>query len=164
MSTNEIRSSDCARVRQGTAADHAQIVAWNRAMALETEGVVLDEAVVSAGVAAVLSGGAPATYRIATLGDADVGQLMVTREWSDWRNADVWWIQSVYVAPPWRGRSVYQSLHQDVLSAARASGAAGLRLYVDRRNVGAQATYARLGMTGDHYAVFEQMFDPQGAP
>ena len=84
---------------------------------------------------------------------------MVTPEWSDWRASWVHWIQSVYVHPDARGMGVYRTLATAVGSAARADGAAGLRLYVDQRNTSAMAVYSRLGMNGDHYRVFELMFD-----
>jgi ribosomal protein S18 acetylase RimI-like enzyme len=79
-------------------------------------------------------------------------------EWSDWRDAEVWWIQSVYVWPAARGRGVYRALAAAAAEEAQAAGAAGLRLYVDVRNTAAQQVYTRLGMIGDHYRVFEQMF------
>jgi len=83
---------------------------------------------------------------------------MVTQEWSDWRDAWVWWIQSVYVWPKARRQSAYRRLYQHVLAEAEAAGAAGIRLYVDKRNQRAQQTYQNLGMNGDHYQVFEKMF------
>ncbi|RME28395.1 MAG: GNAT family N-acetyltransferase [Deltaproteobacteria bacterium] len=133
------------------------IVEGNRAMALETEDVVLDPDTVRAGVAAGLAGAVDARYLLATRGGRVAGQLMVTREWSDWRNGPVWWIQSVYVWPEFRRQGVYRALYAAVLDEARAAGAVGVRLYVDARNTAAQRTYAALGMDGDHYRVFEQM-------
>ncbi len=149
--------------RRGCRADHATLVAWNVAMAAETESIDLDVDVVSRGVAAALEDPARGTYWLAERAGRVVGQLMVTPEWSDWRAAWVHWIQSVYVPPEARGQGVYRALATAVADAARAQGAAGLRLYVDQRNTPAMAVYARLGMNGDHYRVFERMFEGDGA-
>jgi malonyl-CoA/methylmalonyl-CoA synthetase len=149
--------------RRACRADHATLVAWNVAMAAETESIDLDVDVVSRGVAAALEDPARGTYWLAERAGRVVGQLMVTPEWSDWRAAWVHWIQSVYVPPEARGQGVYRALATAVADAARAHGAAGLRLYVDQRNTSAMAVYARLGMNGDHYRVFELMFDGDGA-
>ena len=145
-------------IRAATSADIEQIVAFNAAMALETEDLVLDRSRLRAGVSRVFQGDAAAFYRLAEQDGRVVGQLMVTVEWSDWRDAWVWWIQSVYVLPEARRGGVYRALHAAVVEEARAAGAAGVRLYVDARNTRAMATYAAMGMDGDHYRVFEQMF------
>lgn len=145
-------------VRPATPDDIEQIVAFNAAMALETEGLRLDLARLRSGVRRVFQGDAAAFYRVAEVGGRVVGQLMVTVEWSDWRDAWVWWIQSVYVAPEARRVGAYRALHGAVVEEARAAGAAGVRLYVDARNTRAMATYAAMGMDGEHYRVFEQMF------
>jgi ribosomal protein S18 acetylase RimI-like enzyme len=149
------------RIRPATLADLDTIVANNLAMALETEELALEPSVLRPGVEAALAGRVDAFYRLAQE-SADgpvIGQLMITREWSDWRNAFVWWIQSVYVSPSSRGRGVYKALYEQARGEAMAAGAAGVRLYVDLRNARARAVYERLGMRGDHYQVFEQMFE-----
>jgi GNAT superfamily N-acetyltransferase len=87
-----------------------------------------------------------------------VGQLMVTYEWSDWRNVYIWWIQSVFVAPEHRGQGIFTGLYHHVRRMCQDEGAGGLRLYADNDNLNAQKTYMRLGMT-NHYKVFEDMFD-----
>jgi len=146
------------RIREATFQDLDALVEGNAAMAVETEGLQLDRAVLRAGVAALLEGRAPGTYRVCEIEGRVVGQILVTYEWSDWRNRTVWWIQSVYVQPEFRGRGVYRRLYAAVVESAQAAGAAGLRLYVDARNTRAQAVYTALGMNGDHYRVFESMF------
>jgi ribosomal protein S18 acetylase RimI-like enzyme len=148
-------------IRAATLADLDAIVGHNLAMAAETEDLALAPAALRRGVQSVLDGRVDAFYRLAQEADDGpvVGQLMITREWSDWRNAFVWWIQSVYVRPDARGRGWYKALYEHARSEAVAAGAAGLRLYVDLRNSRARAVYERLGMRGDHYQVFEAMFD-----
>ena len=114
-----------------------------------------------AGILVLLQSGAPGRYWIAELEGRVVGQLLITFEWSDWRNRMVWWIQSVYVDPDARGRGVLRALYDVVRREAQKAGAGGLRLYVNTQNVRATAVYAALGMNGDHYRVFEDMFaDP----
>ena len=147
-----------AILRPGGPGDLDALVAGNAAMAVETEGITLDPATLRAGVAAVLCGAAPGFYRVIEEEGVVVAQLLVTYEWSDWRNRPVWWIQSVYTQPEHRGRGHYKRLYTAVLEEASASGAAGVRLYVDARNVAAQAVYQALGMDGGHYQVFERMF------
>jgi GNAT superfamily N-acetyltransferase len=93
-----------------------------------------------------------------------LAQLMITFEWSDWRNGTVWWIQSVYVPEKARRAGSFRKLYEAVRAAARTAGSPGLRLYVDERNTRAQKVYKALGMNGDHYRVFEAMFEePQAA-
>ena len=145
-------------VRPATLSDLDFIVAGNRAMASETEALTLDEAVLRHGVRAVLEKRAPGAYWMADVSGAAAGQLMVTFEWSDWRNRVVWWIQSVYVLPSARQHGVFRSLYAHVREAAQAAGAGGVRLYVDNSNTRAQQVYAALGMNGGHYRVFEDMF------
>ena len=87
-----------------------------------------------------------------------VGQLLITYEWSDWRNRQVWWIQSVHVAREARRLGVFRALVRPSARRGAAAGAGGLRLYVDETNTRAQAVYAALGMHGGHYRVFEDMF------
>ncbi len=145
-------------IRTGERADLDRLVEGNKAMAWETESLRLNPSVLRSGVAAALSGQRAARYLVAIEGDEIIGQLMLTTEWSDWRDAEVWWIQSVYVWPAARGRGVYRALAAAAAEEAQAAGAAGLRLYVDVRNTAAQQVYTRLGMIGDHYRVFEQMF------
>lgn len=139
--------------------DLEHLVRGNAEMAQETEGIGLDREVLRAGVSAVLEDPRRGQYRIAeTESGAIAGQLMLTYEWSDWRAADLWWIQSVYVWPDHRRQGCFRALYRDVEAAARAAGAGGLRLYVEVENARAQATYGALGMAGDRYRVFEQMF------
>ena len=146
-------------VRPATLADLNTLVDGNAAMALDTENLQLDRDTLRAGVEAVLTGRAPGQFSVAELEGRVVGQLLVTYEWSDWRNRLVWWIQSVHVAADARRLGVFRALYAHTRDAAKAVGAGGLRLYVDSTNTHAQAVYAALGMDGGHYQVFEDMFD-----
>ena len=145
-------------VRAAAAEDLEALVAGNLALAEETERVRLDVDTLRQGIRALLESRAPGRYWVAELEGRVVGQLLITYEWSDWRNRMVWWIQSVYVAPDVRGRGVLRTLYDAVRREAVAAGSGGLRLYVDTTNIRAQAAYAALGMNGDHYRVFEEMF------
>lgn len=145
-------------VRPATPDDLDFIVESNRALAEETENLRLDVGTLRVGVRAVLDGRAPGRYWIAEIDGRPIGQLLITFEWSDWRNRMVWWVQSVYVLPTERGHGVLRALYVHARREAQGAGAGGLRLYVDVTNTRAQAVYAALGMKGDHYRVFEDMF------
>ncbi len=146
-------------IRRAAAADAEVIAANNRAMALETEGKVLDPAISRRGVAAALADPRKGFYLLAERVGQVVGQLMVTFEWSDWRDGTFWWIQSVYVAPEARRSGVYRALYERLLAMARETeGICGIRLYVESANARAQQTYAALGMQRAHYELFEVDF------
>ena len=131
----------------------------NVAMALETEGKRLEGDTVRRGVQAVFENPARGFYLVAELGGRPVGQLMITCEWSDWRNAYYWWVQSVYVLPEARRRGVFRALHAEILRLARRDGnVCGVRLYVDKDNRTAQQTYAALGLRPARYTLFETDF------
>jgi len=145
-------------VREAGPGDVDTLVAGNRAMAQETEGLDLDVDRLRVGVRAGFAQPARGRYWLDEVQGRVRGQLLVTYEWSDWRAADVWWIQSVYVWPQDRQAGVFRGLYAHVEREARSAAAAGLRLYVDRSNTAAQRVYARLGMDGHHYQLFEAMF------
>lgn len=138
--------------------DAAAIVEFQIAMARETEDLELDRDICAKGVAAVFDNSRHGFYLIAELEGKVVASTMITYEWSDWRNGVVWWIQSVYVMPEARGQGVYKGLYAYVQELANDDdNVRGIRLYVDKRNTGAQQVYAKLGMNGEHYQVFEWM-------
>ncbi len=147
------------QIRRGVPADIEHLVEFNLAMALETEAKALAPRVLRAGVARVLAEPVRGFYLVAECGSDVAGCLMITYEWSDWRNGDWWWLQSVYVAPSFRRRGCYSALHAEVERAARATaGVVGLRLYVERENRHAQATYAARGLAETHYAMWEREY------
>ena len=151
--------TDAIRLRRARPADDGFIAASNAAMALESEGRALDAATLRAGAAAVLADAALGFYLVAEVDGRPAGQLLVTFEWSDWRNGLFWWIQSVYVRPEYRRRGVYRALHRYVESAARAAGnVCGLRLYVEVDNAAAQAVYREMGMSPTRYYMYESEF------
>jgi ribosomal protein S18 acetylase RimI-like enzyme len=149
------------KIRTATADDAATIVDFNSRLAVETEQLALDPATIDRGVRAALADPAKATYFLAEIDGAVAGQLMVTHEWSDWRNGDLWWIQSVYVADEFRRRGVFKALYDHVKTLAQRAGAAGVRLYVDRSNLKAQQTYVKLGMSMTNYLVMEEILGPE---
>ena len=151
-------------IRRATAADAPLLARFNLAMAEETEGHRLAPEVVEAGVLALFDDPARGFYLVAERQGGVVGSLMVTREWSDWRNADFWWIQSVYVHPEHRRRGVYRLLYKVIREAAATkAGVCGLRLYVERDNLAAQATYAALGMVETAYRLYEATDEAPGS-
>ena len=143
-------------IRAATVHDVPQLRDWAIAMAQETEHKVLDPRTVDQGIRAVLDQPRRGAYFVAEGGGQAVGTLMLTYEWSDWRNGDWWWIQSVYVAPGHRRKGVYAALYAHVLAGAKADPAVcGLRLYVERDNANAQRTYEALGMVDAGYRMYE---------
>jgi ribosomal protein S18 acetylase RimI-like enzyme len=147
------------RVRDATSADIETIVTFNREMARETEAKDLSLEVLRPGVRAVIENPSLGRYFVACLGEEVVGQLMITTEWSDWRNGQIWWIQSVYVRPDQRRCGVFHSLYRHVEEVARTTpGVVGLRLYVEHNNAVAQRVYESLGMRNAGYVVFERMW------
>jgi ribosomal protein S18 acetylase RimI-like enzyme len=145
------------RIRLATPADAGVLIEFNAAMALETEGKELLPDVIGAGVRSLLGNPAAGFYLLAEQ-DSAVGSLMITKEWSDWRNGTFWWIQSVYVRPEFRRQGVYKNLYRHVQElASKDPAVCGFRLYVERENERAQATYSALGMKPTHYLVFEEL-------
>ncbi len=145
-------------VRRGRTDDADMLVAYNQAMALETEGKELPGDVVAAGVAGLLERPEHGFYLVAERGGAPVGSLMVTPEWSDWRGGFFWWVQSVFVPAKHRRTGVYRALYASVLAAADAEAdVRGVRLYVERENTGARAAYERLGMEETPYRLYEAL-------
>ena len=145
-------------VRRANLEDVSTIVEFNCAIAHETEGLDLVLNVVSQGVNRLLQDENLGFYLVAEKNETIIGSLMITTEWSDWRNGLFWWIQSVYIQPSYRKQGVYRRLYQFVQDLAnKSSEVVGFRLYVDKENVQAQKTYIRLGMTETHYLMFEDL-------
>ncbi|HEV2707076.1 MAG TPA: GNAT family N-acetyltransferase [Pyrinomonadaceae bacterium] len=154
-------------IRRADERDVEALVEFNRAMARETEAKELDVEVLRAGVRGLLDEPRHGFYLVAERRASDandegtaevVGSLMVTYEWSDWRNGLFWWVQSVYVSPSLRRRGVYRRLYQHVKElAASDASVRGFRLYVERENVVAQRTYEQLGMEETHYKLYEEL-------
>lgn len=151
--------SPIPRVRPATRADIPVLVEFNAAMAWETERKQLDLARLARGIEGPFAQPGRGRYYVAELDGAVVGSLLVTYEWSDWRDGDWWWIQSVYVAEAARRRGVFRALYAEVERQARATrGVVGLRLYVEWENERAQETYRALGMAQCHYHMYERAF------
>lgn len=148
--------SDILHVRSAIASDLRFIADSNAAMALETEHKQLDRAVLERGIATVLGEPRRGFYLVCERAGEALGCLLVTYEWSDWRNGEWWWLQSVYVVPGARRCGVFRALHDAVRARlAQAPEAIGLRLYVERDNARAQATYVALGMQETAYRLYE---------
>ena len=146
-------------VRPASLDDLEALVNFNVAMSLETEGKTLDMELLRQGTRAVFDSSQRGFYLVAEADGSPVGSLLVTYEWSDWRNGWFWWIQSVYVRPEWRRMGVYSAMHRWILDTAKSRpDVCGVRLYVDRNNHAARKTYRSLGMSESHYDMFEEDF------
>ncbi|MFT6863568.1 MAG: ribosomal protein S18 acetylase RimI-like enzyme [Akkermansiaceae bacterium] len=151
--------ADEMKIRKAESGEVPVLVAFNLAMALETEGKELDPTVLTAGVKGIFAQPGRGFYLVAECGDEVVGSLMVTMEWSDWRNGDFWWVQSVYVAPDFRKRGIFRALYAEARRMAMAAEhVCGCRLYVEKDNETAQAVYLRRGFQETHYRLFEDSF------
>ena len=144
-------------VRPAVRGDTPVIAAFNAAMAEETEGLALDHRRLQNGVEAVFRDPVKGFYIVAESDSAVIGCLMITYEWSDWRNGWFWWIQSVYITPSERGKKIYSRMYLFVkeLAAAR-DDVCGFRLYVENENLSAQRVYAAVGMTVSNYRMYEE--------
>ncbi|HNG51818.1 MAG TPA: N-acetyltransferase [Nitrospira sp.] len=158
-------SADQLRIRPATVQDVDVLTTFSAAMAWETEHRRLDLARLRLGTQTVIDRPEQGQYYVADLhrnAPADtvtVGQLLLTYEWSDWRNAQFWWIQSVYVDPAWRRQGVYRAMHQAVMALAQSrADVCGVRLYVEGDNTVAQGVYERVGLTPSTYRIYESDF------
>ena len=149
-------------VEPANAGDVETLVEFNVAMAAESEDKGLDPAVLRNGIQAVLEDANHGLYLVARSNGQTLGTLMVTFEWSDWRNGRFWWIQSVFVEASQRRRGVYRALHDHVRELAKRDvTSCGIRLYVERDNAGAQATYDAMGMHETAYRLYEEAWNRQ---
>ncbi len=144
------------KIRKGKPGDINHIAELQIQMARETEGLKLDKEVVSRGVRGIFRKPARGTYWIAEEKDNILGMLLAIPEWSDWRNGTVLWIHSLYIVPRARGQGVFKKLYKNLKKQVEQSPKLmGLRLYVDKRNKSAQEVYKKLGMSKEHYDLYE---------
>jgi ribosomal protein S18 acetylase RimI-like enzyme len=142
-------------ISRGTINDIEEITGFQIAMALESEGTILDGNKVRSGVKAAMEDESKGTYIVARTDGKPIASLMITRGWSDWNNGWYWWIQSVYVMPEYRGQGIFRSMYRKVIEMAKDQSVAQVRLYVDRHNTNAQKVYQKLGMEECHYLMYE---------
>jgi GNAT superfamily N-acetyltransferase len=149
------------RIRQARPSDQIVVAEFNRRLALETESIELAPAVLAAGVAHALANPDRLCYYLAERLEASeiLGQTAISREWSDWRNGWIWWLQSVYIAESHRGRGVFKALFAHIRASARSQGdVIGLRLYVESSNENALRTYRALGLEPGGYSVYQELW------
>jgi ribosomal protein S18 acetylase RimI-like enzyme len=147
---------DGLTIRDGKISDVNTIVRFQKNMARETENRELSDDCIKPGVMAVFNEDEKGFYLVAESNGEVVGSLLVTYEWSDWRNGWFWWIQSVYVAKEWRRKGVYRYLNDEVTQRCRKTGGiCGVRLYVEKNNTTAQNVYKNLGMKETDYLLYE---------
>ncbi|MGQ7869661.1 GNAT family N-acetyltransferase [Sunxiuqinia sp. sy24] len=143
-------------IREAKKEDARQIAAFQLEMAMETENLQLNKDTVELGVNHVFNDRTKGTYYVAEKNGQVIASLLTTFEWSDWRNGTVLWIQSVFVLPASRGGGVYKKMYQHIQQLVeKNSKLKGIRLYVDQNNTRAQQVYQKLGMTAEHYQLFE---------
>jgi ribosomal protein S18 acetylase RimI-like enzyme len=144
-------------IRKARNDDIDALIGFNEAMAFETEGKKLFTGILRKGVESVFNDPKKGFYVVAKDEGRTIGGLMVTFEWSDWRNAWFWWIQSVYVNPEYRGKRVYSRLYDFVKEKAAEDGnVCGFRLYVEKENAHAQLVYEKIGMKETYYLMYEE--------
>ena len=145
-------------IRQAQTKDAEAIAEFNRLMAFETEHKKLIPKLILAGVNSMIANPSHGFYLVAEAGEEIVGSLMVTTEWSDWRNGVVWWVQSVYIREEYRRKGIYRSLYEEVKALAKQDpSVCGFRLYVEKDNINAQKTYESLGMVETDYLMYEEL-------
>jgi len=148
-------SRNMITIRKATLEDAQAIIGFQQKMAWETEKLSLATDIVTKGVNAVFANTACGQYWVADDNNIVVASLLITYEWSDWRNTNVWWFQSVYVLPEYRRRGIFRSMYHNIKEEAAKVGIAGLRLYVETNNSRAKLTYESLGMQSEHYTMYE---------
>ena len=144
-------------IRKAKSEDAPEIIDFQRKMAWETEQILLAPEIITSGVNSVFSNPFLGQYWVAEENDQIIASLLITYEWSDWRNSNVWWFQSVYVLPSHRRKGIFRSMYSHIKNEADKLGVAGLRLYVEANNTRAQKTYESLGMKSEHYTMYEWM-------
>ena len=142
-------------IRRAVPEDWETIAEYNYRLAAETEDTILNRDVLNKGVQAALADENKALYFVAESSGEIVGQAMITFEWSDWRNGQIWWFQSVYVRADWRRRGIFRRLYEAILAAGRDAGAVEFRLYAVAENEPALKTYRQVGMKPTPYIVME---------
>ena len=142
-------------IRAGQPKDIDVIAQFQIAMALETEDMVLDPEVVLPGVSAVFEDASKGFYIVAEAAGNVVGSLLITFEWSDWRNSNMWYIQSVFVTKPARGHGIFKAMYRDVVARAKEKSVMYIRLYVETENERAQKVYESLGMKRMPYFMYD---------
>jgi len=151
-------SNTAFTIRQATAEDAESIAEFNRLMAFETEHKKLIPEVILTGVKTMIANPSHGFYLVAEKKGEIAGSLMITTEWSDWRNGVVWWVQSVYVRDEYRRQGIYRGLYEEVKSLSSSDeSVCGYRLYVEKDNVRAQKTYESLGMIETDYLMYEEL-------
>jgi GNAT superfamily N-acetyltransferase len=144
-------------IRKAKPEDAPRIIDFQQKMAWETEQISLTPEIVTSGVNKVFSNSILGQYWVAEEIGQVIASLLITYEWSDWRNTNVWWFQSVYVLPSHRRTGIFRSMYSHIKSEADKHGVAGLRLYAATKNSQAQKTYQALGMKSEHYTMYEWM-------
>jgi GNAT superfamily N-acetyltransferase len=144
-------------IRKANPSDATVIIDFQQKMAWETEKLTLIPEIIFKGVKAVFSDSSHGQYWVAEENGSIVASLLITYEWSDWRNCNVWWFQSVYVLPEYRRRGIFRAMYNHIKNEAAINSAGGLRLYVETNNTKAQNTYEALGMQSLHYKMYEWM-------
>jgi GNAT superfamily N-acetyltransferase len=144
-------------IRKAKQSDAPFIADFQIKMAWETEQMALDPNTVMKGVKAVFEDPSRGQYYVADTTGRVIASLLITYEWSDWRNCNVWWFQSVYVIPEFRRQGIFRKMFMHIRNMAEEQGIAGLRLYVETKNDTARKTYEALGMNSEHYFFYEWM-------
>jgi GNAT superfamily N-acetyltransferase len=144
-------------IRKAVLPDAPSIIDFQLKMAWETEEMKLIRETVTKGVQAVFENRSRGDYFVAENDGQIIASLLITYEWSDWRNCNVWWFQSVYVVPEFRRQGVFRKMYNHIRQLAEDQDIAGLRLYVETKNSRAQKTYEALGMSSEHYSFYEWM-------
>jgi len=144
------------KIREANSKDIDTIAHFQVEMALKTENCQLNLTTVTSGVTAVIAKKSLGKYFIVEDQGKTIASLLITYEWSDWRNAMIWWIQSVFVIKEYRRKGIFTKLYRHIKNQVlKDNNIGGIRLYVDKTNINAQKTYHKVGMNGEHYQLFE---------
>ena len=145
-------------LRKAIDADIETITRAQLAMAWESEQLSLSAEIVKRGVRHIIEHPDQGFYLLAETDSQIVAACMILHEWSDWRCGRILWLHSLYVEPEFRRQGVFKAFYQHLQDMVKTNADLhGIRLYVDKSNHLAQLVYRTMGMSSDHYTLYEWM-------
>ena len=137
-------------LRMATLQDLDIIIENNIKLAMEFENIEdcplkIEKQIVKKGVKRVLENENLGFYFICKEKEALIGQVLITYEWSDWRNQMIWWLHRIYVTPKWRKKGALKKIIKKLDELAEKKNVYAMRLYLHSNNKNAIYAYEKTG-------------------